>query len=123
MEITINGEKKEAIFSIETLTVYEEEFASDLLQDVLGKATFDPQEAAEEAEEAQRGVITIDYTQTNWLACYKALWAGLRVSDPSTPSYKHWSKGLSISATEVSNSVIPEVIDKFFRPQEAEEEI
>lgn len=123
MDIKINGEVKEAVFSLETLSLYEEEFGRDLLQDVMGKATFDPNAEAENAEKAERGVITIDYTEANWLAVIRALWAALKVADQSLPSYKSWSKGISaVNMAYINNLVVPEVIDKFFRPQPEDEE-
>ena len=123
MELTINGKKIEAIFSLETLVLYEEEFGRDLIQDVMGKATLDPKKEAEEQANAQNGIITIDYTQTNWTGCIRALWAGMKIADPSIPRFKAWvANSHKIDVAYVSSAIVPEVIDKFFRQEEVEQE-
>lgn len=122
MAFKINGADVNAIFSIETLVIYEEAFERDLLQDVLGRVKVDTKEELEAAEDAANGIYTVDYTTTNWTAITRALWAAIKVANPATPNYEMWAKEADFNISAAADFVVPEVINKFFRSEEKGDE-
>lgn len=135
MKIKIGDTEKEIILSVETLSIYEEEFNRDLIQDFFGKVDVrrgDLKDIAEEAvgdgekedEEVSEPsdddlLFTIDYTSTNWTSITRVLWAALRTADRSTPSYLSWIKTLgAINLNTINAQITPECMRQFFRKEE-----
>lgn len=133
MNIKIGEEEKEVILSVETLTIYEEEFDRDLIQDFFGvvkikkddliefdslsdeENSSETSDAEETLNDGDEVALTIDYTTTNWTSITKVLWAGLRTADRSTPAYAAWVKHLGpINLNAINNQLTPECIRQFF---------
>ena len=95
---------------------YEEEFdGSDMVKDVYGR-----QEVRRDGDDPDV-LVVFDYTQTNWTALTRALWAVLRTADTSIPHYKVWVRNLpEINLVEIQNQLIPAMEDCFFRGRLAE---
>lgn len=119
MKVKIGDEELEAIASAKTLMVYEQEFGSDLIQDLFGRAVI------RKPEEGEDVLMVFDYTATNWTAALKALWACLRTASDSVPPFKEWIADLpDVNLMEVTGALYPEVQRRLFRavdsPAEAE---
>ena len=93
-----------------TLVVYEQEFHSDMIQDLLGKVVV-------RDEDSEEGVFTVfDYRDANWTACVKTLWACLKASDDRTASFKRWSQSISgIDVLDIHNKLILLAEESLFR--------
>lgn len=133
MKIKIGEEEKEVILSIETLTIYEEEFDRDMLQDLFGvvelrksdlksidedaaEKTTNTEKVSSENEDNDDVVLTIDYTTTNWTAITRSLWAGLRTADRSVPAFAVWAKEVDhLNLNSINAQLTPECIRQFFR--------
>lgn len=93
-----------------TLVVYEQEFRGDMIQDLLGKVV-----VKNEEEEAGTFVV-FDYRDANWTSCLKTMWACLKASDDSTPSFKKWSQTVgSVNVLDIYNKLVPLVEESLFR--------
>lgn len=130
MKVKVGEKEEEIILSVETLTIYEEEFDRDMLQDFFGvvevkkdelkafdveKDSGESQEKDEQSNEDDEVAFTIDYTSTNWTAITKVLWAGLRTANRATPAYAAWVKRLGpINLNVINNQLTPECIRQFF---------
>lgn len=126
MKLSVGGKELEAELGVETLVVYEEEFGRDLLQDMFGKVDVDVSKLTAEAGDADEGdepeetevgsVISVDFTQTNWTAITRVLWASLKTANPWFPTYREWSKSVGgLNLQEVVNELTPVAIRQFFR--------
>lgn len=112
MRIDYGKGEVEAIMSVETLMVYEQEFDSDLIRDFLGLQDVSDDEA--------EGGESLDFRQVNWTALVRVLWASIKVADPDTPSFKEWCRGLGdINLLKVNAALGAEVVRKFFRAEVA----
>lgn len=101
---------KECRFGVNAMCIYEQEFHADIIQDLFGKIDV-------KDDQSEDGVLfSVDYRQTNWTNCVKALWAGLKNADERTPPWKEWSRSTEgIDLNEISNKVIHEAWRMFFR--------
>lgn len=108
-------EGKEITPSVYTLAVYEQEFGSDMLQDLFGgMPAFDD-------ENSELALIS----SVGWLTACKVLWALCRTADDSTPSFNVWSrKYTSVNLMDVFTELMPAISDAFFhtRLDEADSE-
>lgn len=109
--LDIGGEEVRGLLSAETLVLYEEEFdGADMVKDLYGR-----QEVRRDDDDPDI-LMVFDYTQTNWTAVTKSMWAVIRTNDPSLPHYKVWLRGLpDINLVEVQNQLVPAMEDCFFR--------
>ena len=119
MKINIEGYGEvEMLATMYTLLVYEQEFGSDPIKDVFGKHQIDHGDGT---------VLTIDYTQENWVEETKLLWAMVKTANDladergevapkdRTPSYKKWVKRVGkVDMHEIANAVITEAVEGFF---------
>ena len=113
MEFVINGEKVKADLSAYTFVVYEQEFGSDLLADVLGKVAVNDDDTE----------LYLDFTQTSWSKVSRAAWAMAKTVDESIPSYNAWAKNAREFNMFELNTIIGEAIsDAFFHETPAAEE-
>lgn len=102
--------EKEAILSVETMTVYEQEFGRDIIQDLFGRVVVRKEQHEEDVE------FAVDYRDTNWTAIVRVLWAALKTADGSTPSYKEWSKSVgNIDLNAIGRPILDEAWKMFFR--------
>lgn len=100
----------EALLSVYTLSIYEQEFKADLIQDLFGRAVL------REEKDEEDVIFAIDYRDTNWTALTRVLWASLKAADDSLPSFKEWSKGVgSIDLNAAHRAIVPEAMRQFFR--------
>lgn len=104
MEFTINGKKVQAELSAYTFVVYEQEFGSDMLSDVLGKVEVDSDDNA-----------IVDFTKTDWGHLTKAVWAMCKTANESIPNYKAWAKeAKGLRLFELNAQVGDAIADAFF---------
>ena len=129
MKIKVGDAELEAVMGVETLVVYEEEFGRDLLKDMFGKLEVDVDDLldyedaeaegaeAEDAEEPGGGKLNLDFTQTNWTAMTRVLWASLKTADPAgIPPYRAWASSAgAFNMQEVITVLTPAAIQQFFR--------
>ena len=123
--------EREAIATAYTLMIYEQEFKAsdvkgvtgDLISDVYG--TIDLKKAKSQYD-ALGNLVVLDYTNDNWNAYLRALWAMLRTASESarsrgidaqlTPRFNEWVRGVGqVNMTDIMNSVIEECNRGFFR--------
>lgn len=94
MRIDYGQGEKEVLFSVYTMTLYEQEFRSDPIHDLY------------------QG----EFNDVYFPAVAKLLWAGLKAADDAIPSFDKWARQVSgVNLREISNEMIPEVNDAFFR--------
>lgn len=127
MKVDYGAGEKELLFSGWTLVLYEQQFGGDLIQDLFGKVEVRKSdvetalrnvgvEEAPEREDDDPVLFTSDYTQTNWTAVLKALWAGLKTADDALPGFTQWSRGLgAIDLGRLQKEIVPEAMRMFFR--------
>lgn len=115
MKITIgDGREIEVELGFETLVTYEEEFGRDLIQDFFGKSEVPVGDLAGDGDGAE--TVTIDFTQTNWTAITRVVWAGARTADDKVPGYREWIGTVSdMNLREANEALLPEAVRKFFR--------
>ena len=114
-EVDINGKKVKAEVSFYTAQIYEAEFRADIIKDLFGEQSFEPQ-----IETDGDSIVKIDFTKVNWLATAKVLWAAIKTADESTPSYTSWMKATKgLNMWLVSEQLSVEVADCFFRAETA----
>lgn len=123
--------EREAIATAYTLMLYEQEFKAantrgvtgDLICDVYG--TIDLKKAKAQYD-ALGNLVVLDYTNDNWNAYLRALWAMLRTASESarsrgidaqlTPRFNEWVKGVGqVNMSDVMDAVIEECNRGFFR--------
>ena len=131
MKVDYGAGEKELLFSGWTLVLYEQQFGGDLIQDLFGKVEVRKSDVetalrnvgvdeglqdAPEAPDEDPVLFTSDYTQTNWTAVLKALWAGLKTADDALPGFAQWSRGLgAIDLGRLQKEIVPEAMRMFFR--------
>lgn len=127
MKVDYGAGGKELLFSGWTLVLYEQQFGGDLIQDLFGKVEVRKSdvetalrnvgvEEAPEREDDDPVLFTSDYTQTNWTAVLKALWAGLKTADDALPGFTQWSRELgAIDLGRLQKEIVPEAMRMFFR--------
>ena len=100
----------EAIFSVETMMVYEQEFGADIVQELFGRAVVRREESADDV------LLAIDYRNVNWTKCVKVLWAAMKTADQSLPPFSQWVKDAGpIDLGTVADRVLSEATKGFFR--------
>lgn len=116
-----DGEKQVEV-SIMTCLVYEHEFKSDLIADVMGKAKFSSNVLADKTGSIEIPVDSVDddfvfdYHSVPWLTSIKALWACLKTADASVPSFTAWAATLpAIDMWEIVAFIRREVEARLFR--------
>ena len=99
----------EVLVSPWSLVIYEQEFHSDMIQDVLGKVVV-------RNEDDEDGAIAVfDYRDVNWTSYVKALWACMKAADDSVPSFRKWSEAnKTINIMKISNALTPALEDGLF---------
>lgn len=103
------GEEK-CLIGVTAMTIYEQQFHSDIIQDLFGLAQIKREHQDEDV------IVSVDYRTTNWTAVIKTLWAGLKAADDSYPSYREWSMNLeAINLNEIASKIIPYAYGQFFR--------
>lgn len=111
MRVDYGAGDAEAVLGVYTLVLYEQEFRSDLIQDLFGRAVM-----RKEPEEEEDVVLAVDYRDVNWTALTKVLWAALKAADDSVPSFAKWAAGLGpIDLNAVHLALVPEALRMFFR--------
>lgn len=130
--------EREAIATAYTLMLYEQEFkgsdakgvTGDLISDVYG--TIDLKKAKSQYD-ALGNLVVLDYTNDNWNAYLRALWAMLRTASESarsrgidaqlTPRFSEWVRGVGkVNMSEIMDAVIEECNRGFFRPSATDSE-
>ena len=102
--------EEECAIGVAAMMVYEQQFRSDIIQDLFGLATIRRKPEDEDV------VFAVDYRTTNWTAVVKALWAGLKAADDEYPGYWEWSMGLgAIDLNDLASKIVPEAYGQFFR--------
>lgn len=123
--------EREAIATAYTLMLYEQEFKADdapgvtgnMIADVFG--IIDLRKARTQVD-AFGNVVVLDYTNDNWPAYLRALWAMLRTSSeskrargidvPLTPRYEEWVKTVGqVNMSEIMSAVMDECNRGLFR--------
>jgi hypothetical protein len=113
-EIEINGETREYRCTTRTLTIYEQEFCNDslpritgdLIADVMGKQKISTESLGFTLDdEGNIDAIIMDYTNENWNALRRALWAMLKTQSEidrkhgrktaEVPSWSRWDADLA----------------------------
>lgn len=98
----------EARMGVKTMTVYEQEFGRDIIQDLFGRAVIRKQ-AEDDVE------FSVDYRDTNWTALVRVLWAALRTADESVPPFEVWGAGIEeLDLNAVGDALFPEAYRVFF---------
>ena len=123
LNIEIGGKQVEAEVTFLTAQIYEAEFRSDMIQDYFGrektKIPTDDENVVQEDGDAT--IVQVDFTQTNWTAAVKVLWAAVKTANPSTPGYAVWARSATgANMWEVADVLTYEIVDCFFRPLAAE---
>lgn len=114
-EVEIDGKQVKADVTFYTAQLYEAEFRSDMIKDLFGEQTMEP-----DVEMSGGSIVRIDFRKTNWLATAKVLWAAVKTADESTPSYTSWMKATKgLNMWLISEVLSAEVADCFFRAEAA----
>ena len=74
--------------SLRTLVIYEHEFGSDMIQDMNARETLRKDSKDPDV------VFSIDYRDFQWMACLRALWAGVKTANGKTPGFEKWCSSL-----------------------------
>ena len=114
MRIDYGQGEKEVVASIYTLTIYEQEFKSDLIADFFGDQTVRKSDLEMEDEDV---VVTFRFSDTRFAQVPKVLWACLKAADEfGIPSYKEWAKSVTdVDLFDLNNEVAALVGRAFFR--------
>lgn len=116
-EVKIGGETSTAQVTFFTALIYENEFGKDMLKDFFGV------QAIKDPIEDDGGVVSVDFTQINWTAASKALWAALKTADDTTDPYSVWVKKSSgANMWLIYEQLSVEIADCFFRAEIAGQE-
>ena len=102
-----NGEIEIEI-SFYALLVYEQEFGGDMIQDLFGRIVINQEDSGE---------IALDYTQTNWTATTKALWACAKTANDNVQPYKQWARTMTngVNMYSLSSNLIRCIEQELFR--------
>lgn len=111
MRIDYGRGPEEAVLSVHTLMLYEQEFnGADMIQDYYGLSIARKQEYGDDVE------TVLDFRNVNWTALVRVLWAALKTADDSLPPFAEWEAGLpDIDLFAVNRELGPEVMRRFFR--------
>lgn len=102
--------EEEAVISVATMMVYEQQFHSDIIQDLFGRSVIRRKDDSEDI------LLEVDYRDVNWTALVRVLWAALKTADETYPSFREWSLSLGpIDLNDLSAKLIPEAYGQFFR--------
>lgn len=94
MRIDYGQGEKEVLLSAYTVMLYEQEFKSDPIHDLY------------------QG----EFSDVYFPAVTKWLWAGVKTADDAIPSYDKWARQVTgVNLREISNELISEINDAFFR--------
>lgn len=106
VKLPIGDKEHDAIFSVWTLTIYEQEFKSDMIKDVLGKITPTNDDV---------NYLTASWNTFGWNEISKAAWAAIKAADDTLPSYEQWAKEVDgVDLDAINDVVIPQMLEKFF---------
>lgn len=107
MKVDFGNGEVEAIYNFYTLYLYEQEFGSDLVKDVFGVVTDDVQDSG----------VLFDFSKVNWTSVVKALWAGVKCANPSTPRFEEWARGIggNVEFMRLAETTISEINKELFR--------
>lgn len=109
--------EREFCISAAAAMEYEQQFGADIVKDLFGKMEVSAEEIGEAlaGEEPADGILRLDFTQTNWTACLKALWAGERAVEPRTPGFAEWCRERPRpDMNAVSGAVLQDATEAFF---------
>ncbi len=110
MTLELGGEEREVPIGVAALMVYEQQFHSDMVQDLLGRSVIRSHEDEDDV------VFAVDYRDTNWTACLKAAWACLKAADGNFVRWEDWvSEVGDVNLNELAERVIPAAFEAFFR--------
>ena len=110
MILKLGDEEREATMGVAALMVYEQQFHSDMVQDLFGRSVIRSHEDEEDV------VFAVDYRDTNWTACLKAAWSCLKAADGNTPRWENWCETVGdVNLNELAESIIPAAFETFFR--------
>lgn len=113
MLIDFGQGEKEVVISCWTAVLYEQEFKSDMLQDVLGKSVI--RQSDFDAKDGDV-IVELDFTRTQWTALLRVLWAGLKTVDDSIPSFASWAKTCGeVDMMALTRTLSPAISEQFFR--------
>ena len=108
IEVDVGKKKLKGKCTVHTLMIYEQEFdGRDMIKDLFGKVR----------QPDSDDNLVMDYTNTNWTATLRALWAMLKTQNADTPSFEKWENDFSdeIDLFTIANDVLMEVFDTCFR--------
>lgn len=110
MTLKLDGVEREVPIGVAALMVYEQQFRSDMVQDLFGRSV------VRQPEDDPEIVFAVDYRDTNWTACLKAAWACLKAADGNTPRWENWCGTVGdVNLSELSEAIIPAAFETFFR--------
>ena len=118
MRIPYGDGELEVTVNIHTAVIYEQQFESDMVGDVIGKV-----ELGESSDE-----LRLDFTKTNWTATMRAIWAGASEADPTFPPFEVFERNhKDLNLMLCSSLLQDEIVTRFFsatrpRSEEAETE-
>lgn len=128
-KLMVDGHETDAIMSVYTLALYEQEFqGADLIKDIFGKVEVTegeiaaameggPGEGVGEDRGGQDGaVVVIDYGKTNWTALTRCAWACLKAANDRVRPFSEWSReGHDLNLFDAAGEIFPEANRAFFR--------
>lgn len=117
-----SGKERELCISVHTLVVYEQQFKSGMIEDVIGKVRLSGDNVVDE----DGTVVIADYTIDNWTAYARALWAMLKAGADlaraegrpyeKIPGFEEWSVlATNLDMAEVSRVVVRGMQEELFR--------
>lgn len=124
--------EREFVCTALTCMIYEQEFVSDkndritgdLIADTIGKITLSSNDVLHVTDDGAYVTTVVDYTQVNWNAIFRALWAMLKTAQENgadgtpIPGFKTWqSKLMSFEPDmkELASEVQRELMRGLFR--------
>ncbi len=108
LNLKLGDIEREVPIGVSALMVYEQQFGSDMVQDLFGRVSVP---AAGEGE-----AFFVDYRDTNWTALVKAAWACLKAENGNTPMFETWAGELGdVDLTTLAERMIPAAFEAFFR--------
>lgn len=110
MILELGEEEVEVPIGVASLMVYEQQFHSDMVQDLLGRS------AIRMPDDEDDVVFAVDYRDTNWTACLKTAWACLKAADGNTVRWETWASELGeVNLNKLAERIIPAAYEAFFR--------
>lgn len=118
-----SGKERDLVASAHTLTIYEQQFKSGLIEDVFGRVDLT---VGENDLDEDGNLKAVDYTRDHWGAYIRALWAMLRAGadlariehrdyEP-VPGYEEWSiRATNIDMAEIARVVLTTCQKELFR--------